>query len=632
MEKGALYDTASINKALQRGAMIRTSNPDSSYRYFNQALKGSYAINYDHGVVSSFTEIGKWYYNRNLSLAIRNARKALEEYQLRKLSDNTLKNQAYLLLAKSYDASAVLDSAAYYYYHINEEIEKGNIKDPGLEIQLYSTLAVFWLNNSSYVDVEYAQPVKYFISKAQQALTRLPAKPGTYAELYRLQALYYCSIANFDSARYFFNKNLQLLANNPGYSPNLPIILLNLSNSYIMEKRPAEAKFYIDSVMRLNHAHLLEERLQITANLQLAMVYYQQKKYANCISVLDDTWRRFDMNFLNKDVIDAYKIYGDSYEALGLTDKAIACKNKYIELYDSFATRDKLNMMSKIESRYRLSEKDKKLAEQNLQISKAENNARQKSLWVIAISLLAIVGFIISALWLRANRHKQRLLAYRFEKQMEISRLTYTIAGEEKERNRIARELHDGIGGLLAAAKINLDLVKKEYHFNNESNFIEVMQLVDQAASDLRKTAHNMMPEILMQDGLVKALEQFCNSIASKNTTHIYFEVIGTNIKLKSELELSLYRIVQELVHNIIKHSRATEAFIQISFSEDELNISVEDNGIGISSENKKGLGIKSIQDRVKALNGNISIESGYARGTNIYINIALQKENIETI
>lgn len=632
LEKGALFDTASINKVLLKAAGIRSSYPDSAYAYLKKALQSSYNINYDKGIVLAFTEIGKWYYNRDISLAIRNAQQALEEYRARNVADNTLKNQAYLLLAKSYEATSILDSAAYYYYHINEEIEKGNINDPGFEIQLYSTLAVFWLNNSSYVDVEYAQPVKHFINKAQLTLARLPAKPSTYAELYRLQALYYCSIANFDSARYFFNKHLQLYANSPSAPANLPIVLLNLSNSYIMEKRPVEAKIYIDSVKRLNQAHPLDERLQITANLQMAMVYYLQHEYANCISILNSTWRQYNINFLNKDVIDAYKIYGDSYEALGMKTEAIASKNKYIELYDSFATKDKLNMMSKIESRYRLSEKDKKLAEQNLQISHAENDAHRKSLWIIAVSFIAITIATISALWLRGNRQKQRLQAYRFEKQMEISRLTYTIAGEEKERNRIARELHDGIGGLLAAAKINLDLVKNEYHFGNESNFMEVIQLVDQAASDLRKTAHNMMPEILMQDGLVKALEQFCNSIAIKNTTHIYFEVTGTAFKLRSDLELSLYRIIQELVHNIIKHSRATEAIIQIGFSEEELNIAVEDNGIGISSENKKGLGIKSIQDRVKAINGHISIESGYSKGTNIYINIALPKENIETI
>lgn len=634
LEKGALYDTASINRTLKKGRALRFDFPDSSYYYYAKALQASYRLNYGEGIVASLNEMGRWYYGTNIEMAILNAQTALKEYEYQKLNNNTLKDQTFLLLAKSYEATAALDSAAYYYYYLNEEIEKGQIKDPYFELSLYTTLALFWLNNSDNVNIEYAQPVRHFIEKGQHTLSRLPASANTYADFYQLQAFYYQSIADFDSARYYFNKQVELCETTTPMPSNLSSVLLNISDTYIMQNRPAEARPYLDRAMQLLKTRSSQERNRLTANLQMATVYYLQKKYPACIAILDSTRRIFNMNLLHKDIIDAYKMYGDSYEALGMKDKAIAYKNTYIALSDSFVKKDKLNMMYKLESRYRLSEKDKKLAEQNLTISLAENNARKKNFWVAGLSLVAIAIIIISILWQRSNKHKQRLQAYSFEKQMEISRLTYTIQGEEKERNRIAGELHDGIGGLLAAAKINLDLVKKEYHFNNESNFIEVIQLIDQAASDLRKTAHNMMPEILMQDGLLKALEQFCNSIAARNTTSIYFEILGTPVKLKSALELSLYRIVQELVHNIIKHAQATEAFIQISFSEEELNILVEDNGIGMpaDTESAKGMGIKSIQDRVKAVNGNISIESGYAKGTSVYINIDLQKENIETV
>jgi signal transduction histidine kinase len=634
LEKGNLYDTASINKALKKGKAIRFTFPDSSYYYYAKSLQSSYRLNYGEGIVSSLNEMGRWYYSSNIDLAILNAQTALKEYDYQKLNNNTLKDQVFLLLAKSYEGKGILDSAAYYYYYLNEEIEKGKIKDPYFELSLYTTLALFWLNNSDKIGVEYAEPVKNFIIKGQHTLSRVPASANSYADLYQLQAFYYQSIARFDSARFYFLKQVELCETNTPMPSNLPSVLLNISNTYILENKPAEAIPYLMKAIGMFKSAGSQERYQIIANLQLATAYYLQKKYKECLFVLNGTWRNFNMNVLTKEIIDAYKIYGDSYEALGMKDKAMTYKNTYINLYDSFVRADKLNMMYKLESRYRLSEKDKKLAEQNLTISLAENNAHQKNFWVAGLSFIAFATILIFILWQRSNRHKQRLQAYSFEKQIEISRLTYTIQGEEKERNRIASELHDGIGGLLAAAKINLDLVKKEYHFNNESNFIEVIHLIDQAASDLRKTAHNMMPEILMQDGLMKALEQFCNSIAAKNTTSIYFEILGSPVKLNEALELSLYRIVQELVHNIIKHAKATEAFIQISFSEEELNITVEDNGIGMSviNENARGMGIKSIHDRVKAINGKINFESGYARGTSIYINIDLQKENIKTI
>jgi signal transduction histidine kinase len=481
--------------------------------------------------------------------------------------------------------------------------------------------------------VEYARPLKNFIDKAQVTLSHMPSNPVTDAGFYQLQAIYYCSIGNYDSARYFFRKHIELCEKTVPMPSNLPSIYLNLGNTYILENRPAEAIPYINKTRSLNKGVPAHERYYITANLHLAHAYYQQKRYTACLAILDSTWKQFKINFLNEDIIDAYKIYGDSYEALGMKEKAIAYKNTYINLYDSFVKRDKLNTMYKMESRYRLSEKDKKLAEQNLTISQAENDARKKNFWVAAISFFTVVVFLVFILWLRNSRHKQRLQAVSFEKQMEIGRLTYSIQGEEKERKRIAAELHDGVVGLLIAARINLDLVKKEYHFSNESNFMEGLQLIDQAASDLRKTAHNMMPEILMQDGLLKALEQFCNSIAASNTTSIYFEILGTPVKLKPSLELALYRIVQELVQNIIKHAKATEAFIQVSFFEKELTITVEDNGVGMDTNaTVKGIGIKNIYDRVKAINGKIFIESSNAKGTAIYINLDLHKENLETV
>jgi len=626
-------DTMVINHLIQAGRNLKHSHPDSSFYYYQKALHASYGASYGEGVVTALFEISRWYYTSNIQQSIQNASSALQEYEKQHINNNTLKCQVYLSLAKSYEATAVMDSAAYYYYYLNEEVEKGRIKDPYFELSLYTTLALFWLNNSYGIDVEYARPLKNFVDKAQVTLSHMSSNPITDAAFFQLQAIYYCSIANYDSARYFFRKHIELCERTVPMPSNLPSIYLNMGNTYIMENRPKEAIPLLGKVRSMYKGMPAQERYYVTANLQLATAYYQQKHYAACLAILDSTWKQFKINFLNKDIIDAYKMYGDSYEALGMKEQAILYKNTYINLYDSFVKKDKLNTMYKMESRYRLSEKDKKLAEQNLTISRAENDSRRKNFWVAAISFLTVVVFLVSVLWLRNIRHKQRLQAISFEKQMEIGRLTYSIQGEEKERKRIAAELHDGVVGLLIAARINLDLVKKEYHFNNESNFMEGLQLIDQAASDLRKTAHNMMPEILMQDGLLKALEQFCNSIAASNTTSIYFEILGTPVKLKPSLELALYRIVQELVQNIIKHARATEAFIQVSFFENELSITVEDNGIGMDAGNPgKGIGIKNIYDRVKAINGKIFIESSNAKGTAIYINLDLHKENLETV
>ncbi len=217
---------------------------------------------------------------------------------------------------------------------------------------------------------------------------------------------------------------------------------------------------------------------------------------------------------------------------------------------------------------------------------------------------------------------------------MEIANLNATIEGAEKERIRIARELHDGIGGLLAAAKRDFEMVKISYDLHNKPDFTHGLVLLGEASAELRKTAHNMMPEILLQEGLVEAVAYFCHSVASNKTTRIHFQTIGAIPKFNSAFELTTYRIVQELVHNILKHAQASEALIQMSFSEELFDLTIEDNGIGIPENimvKTRGIGLKSIEDRLRTINGKMTIQKLQGHGTGIYLEIPIQKETVLT-
>lgn len=234
--------------------------------------------------------------------------------------------------------------------------------------------------------------------------------------------------------------------------------------------------------------------------------------------------------------------------------------------------------------------------------------------------------------------HKQKLQQEKinsFDQQMEITRLNATINGEERERIRIAQELHDGIGGLLAISTINFEQVKNDLYLENEGNFSEGLKLLKEASVELRKTAHNIMPEILLQKGLVEAVKYFCERMAGNNSINISFQTVGTIKKFNKEFELLLYRITQELLHNILKHSKATEALVQICFHEEGLDLTVEDNGIGMPAERRSfssGMGLQSIQDRIKAINGHMEIKSEPGHGTGIYIEFLRKDAFIEVI
>jgi signal transduction histidine kinase len=283
-----------------------------------------------------------------------------------------------------------------------------------------------------------------------------------------------------------------------------------------------------------------------------------------------------------------------------------------------------------------LSDKDKQLAQQELAIERNESRIKSKNFWIIAISAGFLLISLISILLYRNNHHKQTLQAEKIRnlrQEIQIASLQAMVNGEEKERSRIARELHDGIGGTLGAIRTRVSAMMRKYktaHTNDD--FTELMQMLEEASADLRKTAHNLMPEILLQEGLAKASTLFCERLRKGHSLEINTEIWGKVRRLSGDVELTAYRIIQELLHNILKHAGATQALVQIVFHESQLCITVEDNGRGmpVNATSNEGIGLKTIRERVKLMNGQIDTVSTPGQGTSVYIelDLAAAKQN----
>lgn len=201
----------------------------------------------------------------------------------------------------------------------------------------------------------------------------------------------------------------------------------------------------------------------------------------------------------------------------------------------------------------------------------------------------------------------------------EIQLLEAVIEGEEKERSRIARDLHDGISGMLVAAKLHFNtLAKKTPQLSSIPEFEQGLSLLDTALIQVRQTSHNLMPEVLLENGLVKALNRYCITI-NNDKLQVNFVALNEIDRYSANFELSIYRITQELINNIIKHAQATKAFIQLSQHNNLLSLTIEDNGIGFSEDStKNGMGLKSIRKRLAAMKGTIDIHSVPRQGTSI--------------
>lgn len=290
------------------------------------------------------------------------------------------------------------------------------------------------------------------------------------------------------------------------------------------------------------------------------------------------------------------------------------------EIYMMDLTSANENLAKSVEDfkiKYDTKEKELLLAEKELELTKKET--LNKVWFGFALLLLILLSLLSIIYFLTKKKNANQLLA--IKKQQEIASLKSLMTGEEKERSRIARELHDGLGGILAAARMQLSVLDHSVT-SEKTNSIE--ELLEKASTESRRISHNLLPENLIKLGLNEALQDFIQGINDGKLLDISYQSIGIDERLPENLELSVYRIIQELLNNIIKHSGATEALVQLHKTEKMLTITVEDNGKGFAEISGKGIGLSNIESRLSLLEGKLSIDTANQKGTSVYIEIKL--------
>ncbi|RYD86549.1 MAG: sensor histidine kinase, partial [Sphingobacteriales bacterium] len=238
---------------------------------------------------------------------------------------------------------------------------------------------------------------------------------------------------------------------------------------------------------------------------------------------------------------------------------------------------------------------------------------------------------------IRNMRQRQKAIALLAAKNEELNRnriqellrdqelvsIHSMLQGQETERKRIAQDLHDRLGSLLATVKLHFQMAKTDEQRELASS------LMDEACQEVRQIAHNMVSGVLMKFGLVAALNDLSNAITSSGKVHMQTIAHGLNSRLPGNSEIEIYRIVQELVSNALKHAGAKEITVLLNKTGPTLNLIVEDDGKGFmpaKAKNKGGMGLKGVQSRVQQLQGELSIDSSPGRGTTVLIEIPVDQ------
>jgi two-component system, NarL family, sensor kinase len=293
---------------------------------------------------------------------------------------------------------------------------------------------------------------------------------------------------------------------------------------------------------------------------------------------------------------------------------------KQTALKDSIYSGDKMKQIEQLNAKYQTEKK-----EQQLKLQDAEITKKNYLLWGLAASIGLLIFAGISFYRKRQLQNKMSLQA-EVMKQQDIATKAI-INAEENERKRIAADLHDGVGQMMSAAKMNLSAFESEVNFKDEAqkiSFEKLISLVDESCKEIRSVSHQMMPNALLKSGLASALKEFLDKIDNR-IIKISLHTEGLQERLDSNTETVLYRVIQECVNNVIKHSGANKLDISLIKDADGISTTVEDNGHGFDTADKKkfeGIGLKNINSRVTFLKGTVDFDSSPGRGTLVAIHV----------
>ncbi|NCU06219.1 MAG: sensor histidine kinase, partial [Chitinophagaceae bacterium] len=241
----------------------------------------------------------------------------------------------------------------------------------------------------------------------------------------------------------------------------------------------------------------------------------------------------------------------------------------------------------------------------------------------------AVTLLVLSLLSYRNYRQKQNIQQQRItelETEKQLAATEAVLKGEEQERTRLAKDLHDGLGGMLSGIKYTLNNMKGNLIMTEENAqaFGRSIDMLDSSIREMRRVAHNMMPEALVKFGLDTALRDFCNDINKSGALQVQYQSIGLEgINIEQTKSVTIYRIVQELLNNTMKHASAKNALVQLSYNDGNLTITVEDDGKGFDAavlKQSKGIGWSNIQNRVEFLKGKWDVDSQPGKGTSVNI------------
>lgn len=530
----------------------------------------------------------------------------------------------------------------------------------------YINLGVIHFSNFDYeTGTEYYLKAETIYLKDNPSSTDLG---GIYSNL----SIAYGAINRWDEGIKYSEKGLAL-ARRSNEKINLMNAMYAYGGNLVNAKRDAEKGLQVLDSAKKIAVELNNFNMIYSCDFMSAMYYYNTKQYQKAIDYYTlclNFAKKYNFtegignNFLNISANEAelkrpklaaahldssakylnysaisvakqmyFENYAEVYKQLGNFTKAFAYKDSVGVIKDSLYQADNIRQLQYRQARYNYEKKQNEVAQLEADKKVQELTIRQKNTLNYIFLGGALAVLIVSLLAYRNYRQKQKLQQQRIaelETQQQLTAAEAVLKGEEQERTRLAKDLHDGLGGMLSGIKYSFNTMKGNLVMTpeNAQAFERSMDMLDSSIREMRRVAHNMMPEALVKFGLDTALKDFCAHINQSGALQINYQSIGLdNARIDQTVAITIYRIVQELINNTLKHAGATNAIVQVTKSDGQLAVTVEDDGKGFDTailQSAKGIGWSNIQSRVDFLKGKLDVNAQPGKGTSVLIELSM--------
>lgn len=419
----------------------------------------------------------------------------------------------------------------------------------------------------------------------------------------------YDELKDYDSAVYFYEKAFEI-----GKASNdverMGLAKINICAAYESQAKNADALVCLKETIAFLKENGLHDYLvhvyTTQVNLQLNTGQAQ-----NAFETLDSIKHYLKLYPEEEIRLQLPEMESKAFEATGEYQAALNRYKKHMRMHDSVLTASRLAEIEELRLAYETEKLDEqiKAAKREAQL-KDERNQRTQNLWIAStVAILLFMGFILLAVNRRSLKRKKELAEHRVHHQLEV--LKATIDGQEQERKRIARELHDGIGQQFTAIKMAYESLAEKVDAKAE----KMSDLIEHAARDVRTLSHQMMPRVLQEVGVEAAIRDLVEGLQSSSGPTLSYTSRNMEERLTEQQEINIYRICQELLNNAIKHGDAKEINVMFYKADGRILLVVDDNGRGASKEEMQGHGFMNINSRVDAIGAEYSIETASGQG-----------------